>query len=201
MALGSLNRQTGHHHRVAPQNAPYYGAANGSLPTPELVDQIYRAEFDVAYHEGGLYVLTMHPHYTGHRSRALWLEKLIVYMKSKPGVWSRRTSKWPVISRRAPRGSKYASVSSYCVAGIERAGGIKEPSARVAFGSRVLRAGAARHGSRAGLLPASFRSARRFAGLAAAVAPHSRAVRTRSRAAIRSARVGGPSRRRRRLRV
>ncbi|HZT32095.1 MAG TPA: polysaccharide deacetylase [Bryobacteraceae bacterium] len=68
-------------------DAPYYGAASGSLPSPELVDQIYRAEFDVAYQEGGLYVLTMHPHYTGHRSRALWLEKLIVYMKSKPGVW------------------------------------------------------------------------------------------------------------------
>ena len=68
-------------------DAPYFGAANGSLPSPELVDQIYRAEFDVAYREGGLYVLTMHPHYTGHRSRVLWLEKLIVYMKSKPGVW------------------------------------------------------------------------------------------------------------------
>jgi len=68
-------------------DAPYYGAANGSLPSPELVDRIYRAEFDVAYQEGGLYVLTMHPHYTGHRSRALWLEKLITYMKSKPGVW------------------------------------------------------------------------------------------------------------------
>jgi len=68
-------------------DAPYYGASNGSLPSPELVDQIYRAEFDVAYREGGLYVLTMHPHYTGHRSRVLWLEKLILYMKSKPGVW------------------------------------------------------------------------------------------------------------------
>jgi peptidoglycan/xylan/chitin deacetylase (PgdA/CDA1 family) len=68
-------------------DAPYYGAASGSLPSPELVDRIYRAEFDVAYEEGGLYVLTMHPHYTGHRSRALWLEKLIAYMKSKPGVW------------------------------------------------------------------------------------------------------------------
>ncbi len=68
-------------------DAPYYGAASGSLPSPELVDQIYRAEFDVAYQERGLYVLTMHPHYSGHRSRALWLEKLIAYMKSKPGVW------------------------------------------------------------------------------------------------------------------
>src|SRR5712692_7817881 len=68
-------------------DGPYYGAANGSLPSPELVDRIYREEFDVAYQEGGLYVLTMHPHYTGHRSRALWLERLIAYMKSKPGVW------------------------------------------------------------------------------------------------------------------
>ena len=68
-------------------DAPYYGAASGSLPSPELVDKIFRAEFDVAYEEGGLYVLTMHPHYTGHRSRVLWLEKLILYMKSKPGVW------------------------------------------------------------------------------------------------------------------
>src|SRR5207249_11121929 len=68
-------------------DAPYFGAANGSLPSPEQVDQIYRAEFDVAYQEGGLYVLTMHPHVTGHRSRALWLERLIVYIQSKPGVW------------------------------------------------------------------------------------------------------------------
>jgi len=68
-------------------DAPYFGAANGSLPAPDLVDKIYRDEFDVAYQEGGLYVLTMHPFYTGHRSRALWLDKLITYMKSKPGVW------------------------------------------------------------------------------------------------------------------
>jgi len=68
-------------------DAPYFGAANGSLPAPDLVDKIYRDEFDVAYEEGGLYVLTMHPFYTGHRSRALWLDKLITYMKTKPGVW------------------------------------------------------------------------------------------------------------------
>jgi len=68
-------------------DAPYFGAADGSLPSPELVEKIFRDEFDIAYDEGGLYVLTMHPHYTGHRSRALWLEKLIAYMKSKPGVW------------------------------------------------------------------------------------------------------------------
>jgi peptidoglycan/xylan/chitin deacetylase (PgdA/CDA1 family) len=68
-------------------DAPYFSATSGQLPDPQLVDHIYRAEFDVAYQEGGLFVLTMHPHYTGHRSRTLWLEKLITYMKSKPNVW------------------------------------------------------------------------------------------------------------------
>jgi peptidoglycan-N-acetylglucosamine deacetylase len=29
----------------------------------------------------------MHPHITGHRSRTAGLEKLILHMKSKPGVW------------------------------------------------------------------------------------------------------------------
>jgi peptidoglycan-N-acetylglucosamine deacetylase len=68
-------------------DVPYYGAASGSLPSPELVEKIWESEFDVAYEEQGLYVLTMHPHVTGHRSRVAWLEKLILHMKSKPGVW------------------------------------------------------------------------------------------------------------------
>ena len=68
-------------------DAPYYGAASGSLPSPELVEKIWESEFDVAYDEHGLYVLTMHPHISGHRSRVAWLEKLITHMKSKPGVW------------------------------------------------------------------------------------------------------------------
>ena len=68
-------------------DAPYFGNSNGSLPSPELVGQVFQSEFDVAWAEGGLYVLTMHPHYTGHRSRAAALEKLIVHMKSKGGVW------------------------------------------------------------------------------------------------------------------
>jgi hypothetical protein len=32
-------------------------------------------------------VLTTHPHVSGHRSRVMQIEKLITYMKSKPGVW------------------------------------------------------------------------------------------------------------------
>src|SRR4051812_23997043 len=53
-------------------DVPYYGAASGSLPSPELVEKIWESEFDVAYEEGGQFVLTMHPHVTGHRSRVAW---------------------------------------------------------------------------------------------------------------------------------
>src|SRR5262249_11226539 len=67
---------------------PYFGGAtNGGLPNPDLIEQVFRSEFDVAYEERGLFILTMHPHITGHRSRVAGLEKLIVHMKSKPGVW------------------------------------------------------------------------------------------------------------------
>jgi peptidoglycan/xylan/chitin deacetylase (PgdA/CDA1 family) len=68
-------------------DAPYFGASNGSLPAPELVLQIFRSEFDVAYEERGLYLLTMHPHIMGHRSRVAALDALITHMKTKPGVW------------------------------------------------------------------------------------------------------------------
>jgi len=67
---------------------PYFGGAtNGGMPNPDFIEQVFRSEFDVAYEEGGLFILTMHPHITGHRSRAAGLEKLILHMKSKPGVW------------------------------------------------------------------------------------------------------------------
>jgi len=66
---------------------PYLGGTNGSLPSPDLVLKIYKSEFDVAYDEGGLFVLTMHPHVIGHRSRAAVLDALIAHMRSRPGVW------------------------------------------------------------------------------------------------------------------
>jgi peptidoglycan-N-acetylglucosamine deacetylase len=67
---------------------PYYsGNASGSMPSPEQVVQIYRDEFDMAYQERTMVVLTTHPHVSGHRSRLMQLEKMITYMKSKPGVW------------------------------------------------------------------------------------------------------------------
>ena len=47
---------------------------------------IYRGEFDGAFAEGTLFLLTMHPFVTGHRSRMAALERLVEYMISKR-VW------------------------------------------------------------------------------------------------------------------
>jgi peptidoglycan/xylan/chitin deacetylase (PgdA/CDA1 family) len=67
---------------------PYFGGnASGALPAPEQVFRIYQDEFDVAYEERTMLILTLHPHVAGHRSRLGQIERLIVYMKSRPGVW------------------------------------------------------------------------------------------------------------------
>ena len=69
-------------------DSPYFGGnADGSNPSVGDVYEVFQSEFDVAYEEGGLYLLTMHPHMMGHRSRAALLERLIQYIKKKPAVW------------------------------------------------------------------------------------------------------------------
>jgi len=65
---------------------PYLGRG-GTMPSPELLYQLYKDEFDGAYQERTLFVLTLHPHVTGHRAPMRHLDQLIAYMKSKPGVW------------------------------------------------------------------------------------------------------------------
>ena len=54
---------------------------------PSAVLEIFTAEFDEAVRENGLFLLTMHPHYIGHRSRIALLERLVEHIKSVPGVW------------------------------------------------------------------------------------------------------------------
>jgi peptidoglycan/xylan/chitin deacetylase (PgdA/CDA1 family) len=54
---------------------------------PEMVFDIFRRELEVAHQEGGLYLLTMHPHHIGHRSRIFILEEIIRLARSLPGVW------------------------------------------------------------------------------------------------------------------
>jgi len=54
---------------------------------PSAVLEVFKAEFDGAYEEGGLYLLTMHPHIIGHRSRIRLLDDLIGYIRAHDGVW------------------------------------------------------------------------------------------------------------------
>ncbi len=66
----------------------YYGeTANGALPSPDALFQIYKAEFDLAFEERTMFILTEHPHVSGHRSRIAVLDRLVAYIQSKPGVW------------------------------------------------------------------------------------------------------------------
>jgi peptidoglycan/xylan/chitin deacetylase (PgdA/CDA1 family) len=65
---------------------PYLGRG-GTMPSPELLYQLYKEEFDGAYEQHTMFVLTLHPHVTGHRAPMHHLDRFIAYMKSKPGVW------------------------------------------------------------------------------------------------------------------
>jgi peptidoglycan/xylan/chitin deacetylase (PgdA/CDA1 family) len=70
---------------------PYFGmdrlATVRPYTAPSLVGEIWRREFDGAYAEGGLFLLTMHPHIIGHRSRMSVLEELIQHMRCRAGIW------------------------------------------------------------------------------------------------------------------
>ena len=65
---------------------PYLGPG-GTMPLPEHLFQLFREEFDGAYNDGTLFVLTLHPHVSGHRAPMKYLDQLVAYMKSKPDVW------------------------------------------------------------------------------------------------------------------
>jgi peptidoglycan/xylan/chitin deacetylase (PgdA/CDA1 family) len=70
---------------------PYFGFSRYSSIRPHIepmdVFAIWAAEFEKAYEEGTLFVLTMHPKYIGHRSRMAMLETLIQYMQTHADVW------------------------------------------------------------------------------------------------------------------
>ncbi|MGE0823058.1 MAG: polysaccharide deacetylase [Candidatus Binatia bacterium] len=57
------------------------------LRNPNDVYTVWAGEFDSAYAEGTTFILVMHPQVIGHRYRMQMLERLITYMKKKPGVW------------------------------------------------------------------------------------------------------------------
>lgn len=58
-----------------------------SIRNADDVYSIWKDEFDAAYEEGTMFLLTMHPQVIGHRYRMQMLGELITYIKSRGDVW------------------------------------------------------------------------------------------------------------------
>jgi peptidoglycan/xylan/chitin deacetylase (PgdA/CDA1 family) len=70
-------------------DAPLYDPRGNAYASPREVAQVWMDEYDKALEEGpgSMFVLTNHPHISGHRSRVVALEMLIQHIKAKGGAW------------------------------------------------------------------------------------------------------------------
>ena len=68
-------------------DAPLFNPQGTRYSPPRDVMQVWIDEFDRAWEEGTMFLLTMHPHIMGHRSRIVALEGLIAHIKAKGDVW------------------------------------------------------------------------------------------------------------------
>lgn len=68
-------------------DAPLFNPRGNAYMNPRDVMQVWMDEFDIAWEERTMFLLTMHPHISGHRSRIVALQGLIDHMKAKGGVW------------------------------------------------------------------------------------------------------------------
>ena len=68
-------------------DAPLFNVQGANYSAPRQVAQVWIDEFDKAWEEGTMFVLTMHPHIIGHRSRIVALEMLLTHIRGKREVW------------------------------------------------------------------------------------------------------------------
>jgi len=70
-------------------DAPLFDPRGARYSSPREVAQVWMDEFDKALDEGSAFILTLHPHVSGHRSRIVALELLLAHIKAKGGkkVW------------------------------------------------------------------------------------------------------------------
>ena len=68
-------------------DAPLFNPLGNRYMNPRDVMQVWTDEFDKAWEEGTMFLLTMHPHVSGHRSRIIALEGLIDHIQAKGDVW------------------------------------------------------------------------------------------------------------------
>ena len=63
--------------------SPYFAG----MSSQNKVYEIWEAEFDGAYADGGFLGIVMHPQVIGRRSRMAMLERLIQHILEHEGVW------------------------------------------------------------------------------------------------------------------
>jgi len=68
-------------------DAPLFNVQGANYSAPRAVAQVWIDEFEKAWEEGTMFVLTMHPHIIGHRSRIVALEMLLDHIRVKGKVW------------------------------------------------------------------------------------------------------------------
>jgi len=72
-------------------DASFFGIQRSSALQPHAavtaVEEVFRAEFEGAFAEGGLFQLTLHPHVIGNRGRIGVLQRLIAHIKARRQVW------------------------------------------------------------------------------------------------------------------
>ena len=70
-------------------DAPLFDPRGQRYMNPRDIAKVWIDEFDKAYDEGTMFVLTLHPHVSGHRSRIVALEQLIAHIEAKGAgkVW------------------------------------------------------------------------------------------------------------------
>jgi peptidoglycan/xylan/chitin deacetylase (PgdA/CDA1 family) len=68
-------------------DAPLFNPLGERYASPREVMQVWIDEFDRAWEERTMFLLTMHPHVTGPRSRIVALEGLIAHIKRRGDVW------------------------------------------------------------------------------------------------------------------
>ena len=59
----------------------------GQIANPDKVFEIWTAEFEGLYQEGGYYLLTLHPEVSGRPHRIAHLERLIQHLRGYADVW------------------------------------------------------------------------------------------------------------------
>lgn len=68
-------------------DSTFFAPGSGAPAAPEAVFDIFRRELEMAYEEGGLFQLTLHPHLVGVRSRIWIVEELLKIARTLPGLW------------------------------------------------------------------------------------------------------------------